>query len=250
MRKILFLLALVFVLTSCWKTEVNNEASLNTKLTQEVKTMTWDLKTDISETNNIITEELEKTSLNDKDINSYSWIINNETQENISSWSVSDTIDYKIETENWEKVLYLIKNWNKIRIDSTTTYLGNVIFHKDFIAYVITHETSSPVTIVFDTVTMKKVTWLVSWQWSKDKNIMYSCIEDWMLSWTIWFFDFKSMKYIDLFKDFYEKDQSSSVTVCLFDDNKNEFNFSIKNSTWEKKYIYSVLYNKLNELNK
>lgn len=245
-KNIIFLLALVFILTSCWKEEINENVISNTKLPEEVKTMTWNIETDVVKSNDIN----EKAFLDNKENENSSWIINNEIQENVSSWSVSETLNYKIETEKWEKVLYLIKNWTKTKIDSTTSYLGNVIFHKDFIVYVITRSTWLPITTIFNTVTIKKVSWLVDWQWSKDKNIIYSCIEEWMMSWIIWFFDFTNMKDIDLFKDFLEKDQNSSVTACSFDDNKNEFNFSIKNSDWEKKYNYSIIDKKLNELNK
>lgn len=82
MKKVLFLLALVFILTSCWKIEINNNVISNTKVSEELETMTWNLKTNIVKSNQI-NETFSKNFL---------WITSNKIQEYVSSWSINTWI--------------------------------------------------------------------------------------------------------------------------------------------------------------
>lgn len=125
-------------------------------------------------------------------------------------------------------VLYLIKkNWDKIEIDESDWIIENVEFLDNLLIYEWGY-TWWMIKKIYD-VNLKKEVWRIPfWEFTSDKDFIYSCIEWWYGPWYISSFNLDTLVY----KNYFENTDWKYIKKCNYND--YILKFEICDSDWKK----------------
>ncbi len=168
-----------------------------------------------------------------------------------SNWIKDLGYSFEIQKNDADNhVLYLLKNWEKIKINtgpdiSAVTFLWNLLIYD-------LSSTWWSVKIVYDLNLMKEIQKVHFWMFTKDRKFIYSCMESWHWPWDIQVLNLSNFEFIDLYKKLDIEKNNLLISKCSESIN-NTIEFQLSNSfenpTTVLNYTYNFETKKLSKIN-